>query len=304
MGADQNHMVSVFMLVYNQEDYITETLQSILNQKTTFPYNIIIGEDCSTDNTREILKEFKTQFPDQIKLITSDKNIGLINNFIRTLNHCDGKYIAICDGDDYWTDSDKLQMQVDFLESHTDYSIVFTRKKDVLPDGSISTYQPKKLDTSNFTDLIKGNYIPSVTALFRNKINGTLPLKWLYKYPYGDWPLYLYTTRDGSNIKFLDTVTAIYRKDIGVSAKVRKSKTGIIKVNVNILKDIYDDSAFKHYKAIVKQSMRQHQITYMTSLVSDDQLLKSVKLFVSLMLKVNPVQLSRHYLYSLKKQYW
>ena len=101
-------MVSVFMLVYNQENYITETLQSILNQKTTFPFNLVIGEDCSTDNTRNILKEFKTKFPDKIKLITSDHNVGLINNFIRTLDQWDGKYTAICDGDDYWVDMNKL----------------------------------------------------------------------------------------------------------------------------------------------------------------------------------------------------
>jgi glycosyltransferase involved in cell wall biosynthesis len=299
----QNNVVSVFMLVYNQEGFISQTLESILHQKTTFPFNLVIGEDCSTDNTRAIIEAYKKQYPDKIKVISSSQNVGLINNFIRTVNYCDGKYIAICDGDDFWTDKHKLQMQVDFLENNSDYSISFTRKQDVLTNGTISTYQPTKPDTSNFTDLIKGNYIPSVTAVFRNKMEGTLPLNWLYKYPYGDWPLYLWTVSDGSKIKFMDIITAAYRKDIGVSAQVRKSKTGIIQVNLSILKDLYDDHSFEEYKTSIKKSLRNHQIKYMVSLVGEDQFLKSIKLFFSLLLKVNPVKLTRSYLFSLKKRY-
>jgi|TARA_R110000751_G_scaffold937_18_gene3511 glycosyltransferase involved in cell wall biosynthesis len=302
LGADQNHMLSVFMLVYNQEGFISQTLESILHQKTSFPFNLVIGEDCSTDNTRAIIEAYKKQYPDKIKVISSSQNLGLINNFIRTVNHCDGKYIAICDGDDFWTDEHKLQMQVDFLENNSDYSIAFTRKQDVLPNGTISAYQPANPDTSNFTDLINGNYIPSVTAVFRNKVNGALAIKWLHKYPYGDWPLYLYTVSDGSKIKFIDTITAAYRKDIGVSAKVRKSKTGIIQVNLSILKDLYDDQAFEKYRAIIQKSLRNHQIKYMLTLVGEDQFLKSIKLFLSLLLKVNPIKLTKSYLFSLKKR--
>jgi glycosyltransferase involved in cell wall biosynthesis len=299
----QNNIVSVFMLVYNQEGFIIKTLESILHQKTSFPFNIVIGEDCSTDNTRAIIEAYKKQYPDKIKVITSSQNLGLIHNFIRTVNHCDGKYIAICDGDDFWTDEHKLQMQVDFLENNSDYSIAFTRKQDVLPNGTISAYQPTRPDTSNFTDLINGNYIPSVTAVFRNKVNGALAIKWLHKYPYGDWPLYLYTVRDGSKIKFIDTVTASYRKDIGVSAKVRESKTGIIQVNLSILKDLYDDQTFEKHKIIIIKSIRNHQIKYMLALVAEDQYLKSLYQFLSLSVKVNPIKLTKHYLFSLKKRF-
>jgi glycosyltransferase involved in cell wall biosynthesis len=303
LGKIQNNMLSVFMLVYNQEGFISQTLESILHQKTSFPFNIVIGEDCSTDNTRAIIEAYKKQYPDKIKVISSSQNLGLINNFIRTVNHCDGKYIAICDGDDFWTDEHKLQMQVDFLENNSDYSIAFTRKQDVLPNGTISTYQPAKPDTSDFTDLINGNYIPSVTAVFRNKVNGALAIKWLYKHPYGDWPLYLWTVSDGSKIKFMDIITAAYRKDIGVSAKVRKSKTGIIQVNLSILKDLYNDHSFEEYRTSIKKSLRNHQIKYMVSLVGEDQFLKSIKLFLSLLLKVNPIKLTKSYLFSLKKRY-
>lgn len=299
----QNNIVSVFMLVYNQEGFISQTIESILHQKTSFPFNIVIGEDCSTDNTRAIIEAYKKQFPDKIKVITSNHNVGLINNFIRTVNQCDGKYIAICDGDDFWTDEHKLQMQIDFLENHSDYSIVFTRKQELMPDGSIVENKKVKPNTTDFSDLINGNYIPSVTAVFRNKVNGALAIKWLYKYPYGDWPLYLYTVSDGSKIKFIDKATAIWRKDIGVSTKVRSSLSVLIQVNLDILKDIYIDKQFKQFKKIIKESIIKHQVQYMTSLVAEKKIFKSFKVYCQLLEDVNLFKLSKLYLYALNKNY-
>jgi glycosyltransferase involved in cell wall biosynthesis len=303
LGADQNHMLSVFMLVYNQEGFISQTLESILHQKTSFPFNIVIGEDCSTDNTRAIIEAYKKQYPDKIKVISSSQNVGLINNFIRTVNYCDGKYIAICDGDDFWTDEHKLQMQIDFLENHSDYSIVFTRKQELMPDGSIVENKKVKPTTTDFSDLINGNYIPSVTAVFRNKVNGALAIKWLYKYPYGDWPLYLYIASDGSKIKFINKVTAIWRKDIGVSTKVRSNLTVLIQVNLNILKDIYKDKQFTQFKKIIKESIIKHKVHYMNSLVAEKQLLKSFKIYCQLLANVNLFKLTKLYLYALNKKY-
>ena len=296
-------MVSVFMLVYNQEGFISQTLESILHQKTTFPFNIVIGEDCSTDHTRAIIEGYKEQFPDKIKVITSDHNVGLINNFIRTVNQCDGKYIAICDGDDFWTDEYKLQMQVDFLEQHPEYSLVYTRKLELMPDGSIVENKNVKPTTTDFSDLIKNNYIPSVTALFKNKVNGNQPLKWLHKYPYGDWPLYLFILNDGSKIKFIDKATAVWRKNIGISTNIRSSHSRLIKVNINILNDIYDDELFKHHRKIIDESLIKHKVHYMMSLVAETQLLKSFKVYCQLLGNVSLLKLSKWYFYSLNKRY-
>ena len=88
-------MVSVFMLTFNQEYCIAHTIESVLMQKTDFKFKLVIGEDCSTDRTLEICKKYKQKFPEKIKLITSNQNDGLIQNFIRTLKQCKGKYIAI-----------------------------------------------------------------------------------------------------------------------------------------------------------------------------------------------------------------
>ena len=107
-------LVSIASITYNHEKFIAQAIDSFLMQETDFDFEIIIGEDCSTDDTLKIIKEYKAKYPDIIKLITSESNVGMMTNFIRTLEACSGKYIALCEGDDYWTDTLKLQKQVNF----------------------------------------------------------------------------------------------------------------------------------------------------------------------------------------------
>ena len=215
--------VSIFILTYNQESYITQTLKSVLNQKTNFNFQLVIGEDCSTDNTREICEQFAEKYAGKIKLLPSlGKNIGLIANYMRTIKECDGKYIAICDGDDYWIDDNKLQKQVDILESNEELSIVYTKVRRLYPDGKFkeSIVKDRKL-ISAFEDLVFDNFIPSVSVLFRNKQDTMHIPEWLIHFPYGDWPTYLWTIKDSGSIYFLDEITAVYRTEIGESFKIR-----------------------------------------------------------------------------------
>lgn len=114
------------MITYNHEAYIEQAIESVINQHTNFEYELVIGEDFSKDSTREICKNLAKEHPKIIKLIPADRNLGMINNFIATLQHCSGKYLAFCDGDDFWTDSLKLQKQIDFLENNPDYGMVHT----------------------------------------------------------------------------------------------------------------------------------------------------------------------------------
>ena len=107
-------LLSIASITYNHEQFIAQAIESWLMQKTSFEIEIIIGEDCSTDNTRAIIEKYRKLHPDLIKLIISESNVGMMPNFIRTLAACRGKYIALCEGDDYWTDPYKLQKQVDF----------------------------------------------------------------------------------------------------------------------------------------------------------------------------------------------
>lgn len=120
-------LVSICCITYNHEAFISGAIDGFLKQETNFDYEIIIGEDCSTDNTRKIIDKYANKYPGLIQVITSDSNVGPVLNEYRTLLAAKGKYIAFCEGDDYWTDSLKLQKQVDFLEANTGYSVCFHR---------------------------------------------------------------------------------------------------------------------------------------------------------------------------------
>ena len=122
----QNPMVSVVIPSYNRANTVSQTIESILNQKCNFDFELIIGDDCSTDNTRDILSAYQSRYPEQIKLLFYDENIGLGANWATCIKHCRGKYIANCDNDDYWHHPQKLQLQVDFMEQHLNYGLCYT----------------------------------------------------------------------------------------------------------------------------------------------------------------------------------
>ena len=123
---EQKPLVSILCATYNQKDFIAQTIESFLMQKVDFPIEIIVHDDASTDGTAEIVKEYADKYPDIIKPIFQKENqhskkTGIWNTFIYP--KAQGKYYADCEGDDYWTDPNKLQRQVDFLESHPEYSL-------------------------------------------------------------------------------------------------------------------------------------------------------------------------------------
>jgi glycosyltransferase involved in cell wall biosynthesis len=119
-------LVSIKMITYNHAPYIAQAIEGVLQQKTTFPFELVIGEDCSTDGTREIVFEYQKKYPNIIRVITSEKNVGMKRNGLRVLKACHGKYIAFCEGDDYWQHPLKLQKQADYLENHPEYGLVYS----------------------------------------------------------------------------------------------------------------------------------------------------------------------------------
>lgn len=122
-------LLSIVTITYNHEPYIRQCIEGVLMQQVNFPIEFIIAEDCSTDGTLAICKEYAIKYPNLIQLITSENNVGAIANERRAMKAAKGKYIAFCEGDDYWTDPTKLQKQVDFLEEHPEYSVSFHRCK-------------------------------------------------------------------------------------------------------------------------------------------------------------------------------
>ena len=113
--------LSVGILTYNQEKYIRQCLDSVLMQKVDFDYEIVVGDDASTDGTQDILRDYAKHYPGKFVLLLGEKNEGISMNYKKVLTACKGEYVALCEGDDYWTDMTKLQKQVDFLENHPDY---------------------------------------------------------------------------------------------------------------------------------------------------------------------------------------
>jgi len=119
-------LVSVKMITYNHKSYIRQAIECVLAQKTNFTFELVIGEDYSTDGTREIVFDYAKRYPDIIRVITSEQNVGMKQNGKRTADACRGKYIAYCEGDDYWHNPQKLQKQVDFLEKNSNYEMVIS----------------------------------------------------------------------------------------------------------------------------------------------------------------------------------
>ena len=122
----ENPLVSVVIPSYNRSETVAQTIGSIVNQKCDFAFEIIIGDDCSTDNARQVLLEYQKKYPTLIKLLFYEQNIGLGANWATCVKHCRGKYLANCDNDDYWHNPNKLQFQVDFLETNLEYGVVHT----------------------------------------------------------------------------------------------------------------------------------------------------------------------------------
>ena len=119
-------LVSVKMITYNHAPYIAQAIEGVIQQKTNFPFELVIGEDCSTDGTREIVFDYQRKYPDIIRVITSDKNVGMNKNGYRTMKACRGKYVAFCEGDDYWHHPNKLQIQANYMEDHPKCGMVYS----------------------------------------------------------------------------------------------------------------------------------------------------------------------------------
>ncbi len=176
--------VSVCMITYNHAKYIRKAIQGVLKQKVNFPMELIIADDCSTDETLEIVQDeiSKNTTGVKIELIKNERNIGVNRNFVGALYACNGIYIAICEGDDFWSDNSKIQIQYDFLESNSSFVMSFHMAETKFSDGKKGYQIPNDTTKKNlsFGDLLSGHYtIPTLATFFRNTIKGKLPDQFL-----------------------------------------------------------------------------------------------------------------------------
>ena len=142
--------LSIFVVTYNQEQYIRQCLDSIVMQQVDFDYEVIIGEDCSSDNTPAICDEYAVRYP-QIKVYHHPKNLGLVKNWEFVINHCQSEYVAMLEGDDYWTNPNKLQTQVKYLDTHKDCQVCFY-KPSIVFESNV-TEEQKEQDNLIFEHL-------------------------------------------------------------------------------------------------------------------------------------------------------
>jgi glycosyltransferase involved in cell wall biosynthesis len=207
-----NMKVSVVMMTYKHENFIAQAVNSVLMQEADFEYELLIGEDCSPDRTREVLITLQQKSPERIRLFLNDVNIKGFNNFNQLLAACRGEYIALLEGDDYWSSPQKLRKQVEFLDAHPDFTICFHNAVRTFEDGSqpdeIYCPENQKVESS-LADLLGTNFLPTCSVMFRSGFVKELP-EWCRKLPMGDWPLHILNAKHGK-IGYLNEVMAVYR---------------------------------------------------------------------------------------------
>lgn len=207
-------LVSVWMITFNQAPYIAEAIEGVLMQQTGFPVELVIGEDGSNDGTRAVILEYCRRYPGRINLLEDEGNLGMMANVIRTLRACKGKYVALCEGDDYWSDDHKLQKQFDFMEAHRDCSFTFHAALHRFPDDRQNFIQriPGKDRWIGLGEVFKGNgsFIPTASIFLRREFVDPLP-SWYYEVEVGDYPLSILLALNGK-VRYMDEVMCVYRR--------------------------------------------------------------------------------------------
>lgn len=203
--------LSVVMITYNHALYIKQAIESILSQNTNFEFELIISNDKSTDETDAIIKETLASNPNghKVKYFNNEVNLGMMPNSVAALEKASGKYIALCEGDDYWCDDQKLQIQADFLENNLDFSLCF-HNVYLLTDTEMKEDNPRKKiqEITTIYDLAKNNYIHTPSVMYRNNLF-ELP-KYFGEAPIGDYFLHMLNAQHGK-IKYIDKLMSVYR---------------------------------------------------------------------------------------------
>jgi glycosyltransferase involved in cell wall biosynthesis len=213
-----NPFVSICIFTYNHEKFIAQCIESVLMQKTNFNFEIILGEDYSTDNTRSICTEYTKKYPEKVRLLDRGKNLGMCENVFDTLRNANGDYLAILDGDDYWIHPFKLQMQFDFLELHWDKNLVF--HQTIIIDelsGEVNLFVKEEKSTFCLNEII-GSWIMATGAMFFRKSAMDYPEFLSHTHNF-DLAIQLIVNREGSKTGYLNEIMSVYRINFGSNTK-------------------------------------------------------------------------------------
>jgi len=274
-------LVSIVSLAYNHEPYIRQALDGFLQQKTTFNYEVVIHDDASTDKTLEIIREYEKKYPEIIKPIYQKENQKSKGGGIVTrtaFSAARGKYIALCESDDYWTDPCKLQKQVDFLQANPEYSACFHNMQVIYEDKNRKSHLSNDFGNKaifSIEDLVKGNFIYTASYVFRNILIGNIPKFLSYVTP-GDWPLFIINAKSGK-IKFFNEVMGVYR----VHKSGAWSSIDILSKYKNIIVTLEEINKYLkyEYKTIIEPDLARHLLAISILCKKDRDYRRSKKYF-------------------------
>lgn len=267
----ENPLVSVCMVTYNHEKYISQALDSILKQKVDFKYEIVVGDDGSADNTRKILLDYYEKYPGYIRLLLQKKNVGIGQNVFDTLFACKGKYIAVLDGDDFWKDEYKLKKQIEFLEKHQETGMVHSRADIVNETGELLFVSDIKQPSGDVFDhlLFRSSFILTCTICFRRNLIDSLLEKMKInntKYLLIDYYIWLYVALN-SEIQFFEDILSASRSH---QSGITKSGDDFYKHRIPyILIDVINERfLISHTKKISFKKKLKYGMVYSDAILS------------------------------------
>lgn len=273
--------VSVIVHTYNHEKFIRQTLDSILCQEVNFQFEVIIGDDASPDTTPQIIQEYQLKFPEIIKPLLHPKNLGGYgkNNTLATLAVCKGQYIAAMDGDDYWTNSLKLQKQVDFLDNNPDFVACFHNALIHFEDGSAPdkyVNDESQRAVTTIEDLVGEDevwYMATSSVMFRNGIMKQYP-QWFHESKSGDIPRYILLGKHGK-FYYINELMSVYRKNNGgMSFTDGKQDAEFLFNRIGMYRGIDAELDYKFHNTINKNIARYY-LMLANSIQYGDNFIKS-----------------------------
>ena len=248
-------LVSAIVVTYNHELYIREALQSIVDQKVNFKYEVIVANDASTDGTLKIIHEFEKNYPEIFVVQNNEKNLGILNNVIKLTSLVRGKYFAILDGDDYWSYEYKLQKQIDFLEKNPEYNGAFHDSRIIVEDETADKklFSNKKLYSQSYlykeeihaSDIVNRLILPSSSAVFRTQKEVLENLSFLNDDFSVEWKVSCLLIRL-SKFYYFNEPWSVYRNHSSGISKSRNQEFHLS--HIQFLKQLIRDEYFKNYK--------------------------------------------------------
>ena len=288
-----NCLVTVFCLAYNHEKYIRTTFEGFIKQKTTFKFKVLVHDDCSTDSTPEIIREYMEKYPDMFEAILQDENkyqqgIDIEDRYI--LPKITTKYVASCECDDYWTDPNKLQMQVDYMEKHPDCSLCVHNTEKILENGESTgkSFNPSRKEQDyTFKDIALSEpsaYFHFSSLMWRNDTfrekNPAFEMRGI-----GDYPMALYFASIGY-IHYIPRIMSCYRlNSIGSwSSMMDSDNSKKVTQHKNIIKGFksIDEFTKQKYSSIIKKAINREEAKIMLLEDKYSSLLTSPRCFAAL----------------------